>query len=261
MAQHSRYWSCSKLANKIRGTDKPFALGWDEWDDWHKQAKEAHPIRYYIAEELLSSIQDFVFYIPGQIRDIRSYIKNRFVRRHYTLTSKLKRGDWHDLDTRILHCCFDELVNFVEVEKAHMLRICHTENPVEKKEISKLSDKEAGLRYLEWEMSLTHDYLDENNPLYAEPTQQAVDALWVKDAYTWWTETRPARPDPSDVSGWSEYCDRKHEGKLWSPARTDEEREESKHVLDKYHSIEKQYRDEDTNMLIELIKHRGCLWT
>jgi hypothetical protein len=69
-----------------------------------------------------------------------------------------------------------------------------------------------------------------------------------------WTETRPARPDPGDASGWSEYCDKKYEGKLWSPARTDEEREESKLLLDAYHNMEKQYTDEDTNMLIELIK-------
>ena len=36
------YWSCSKLANLIRGTTKPVALGWDEWNDWRQESEKKH---------------------------------------------------------------------------------------------------------------------------------------------------------------------------------------------------------------------------
>jgi hypothetical protein len=29
------------------------------------------------------------------------------------------------------------------------------------------------------------------------------------DLYTWWTVTRPARPDPYEASGWTAYCELK----------------------------------------------------
>ena len=34
------YWSCSRFADWIRGTNKPFALEWDDWDTWTEEAKK-----------------------------------------------------------------------------------------------------------------------------------------------------------------------------------------------------------------------------
>lgn len=263
MAQHGEYWTCSKIADKIRGTKKPTALELHTWDEWHDEAKAAHPFRYWIAEEFLGDLQDFIFYIPGKYRDLRYWIRNRFIRRHYALTSKLNKNQWHDLDTRILHCCFDELVNFVHQEKGHMQKISYTADD----EIKNLSDRDAGLMYLDWEISLTHDYLEKDDPLYYVPTLQAENAKWIKEAYLWWTEVRPNRPDPMEVSGWSEYCDsaERKDGKRvlsWlTQDKTPEEREFVKSILDNMHSLENQYSEEDTNMLIELVKRRGSLWT
>jgi hypothetical protein len=70
-----------------------------------------------------------------------------------------------------------------------------------------------------------------------------------------------------DASGWSDLCERR---RLANPGkgfmgilsdRTDEEREESRKVLDVSSRIELKYDEEDTAMMIRLIKIRDHLWT
>ena len=87
----------------------------------------------------------------------------------------------------------------------------------------------------------------------------------VLELYDWWKNTHPTRIDPHDASGWSEICDRRREGEdddyiMWGD-RTDEERAESTAALNRCTEIEQQYEDEDTEMLIRLIKIRKSLWT
>ena len=58
MAQHGNYWSCSALADWLRGTHKPTAETSTGWRDWENAAKLAHPFRYWMADEALDYIQD-----------------------------------------------------------------------------------------------------------------------------------------------------------------------------------------------------------
>ena len=46
MAQHSSYWSGSKLADKIRGTDKLKMGTGTAWREWREEAKAKHKFRY-----------------------------------------------------------------------------------------------------------------------------------------------------------------------------------------------------------------------
>src|SRR5664279_3554349 len=116
----SNYWTCSKLADWLRGTPKPLAGTAEEWNAWKKTAK-AKKIRYWLVEEGLDYLQDLVRWPANRINDVRCYIKTRWVLKSHALTSNLKRGEWYDFDTRMLHGVFDELVNFVEIEQAWML--------------------------------------------------------------------------------------------------------------------------------------------
>ena len=50
MAQHTRYWSCTPLADWIRGTKKLSAGTAEEWDDWTTTAQMKHNFRYWLAE-------------------------------------------------------------------------------------------------------------------------------------------------------------------------------------------------------------------
>jgi hypothetical protein len=122
----SNYWSCSKFADWLRGTIKPLAGTAEEWNAWEKTAK-AKKIRYWLAEEGLDHLQNFVRWPANRISDVRCYINNRWITRSHALTSNLKRGNWYDFDTRLLHAVFDELVNFVEIEQAWKLVICSEE--------------------------------------------------------------------------------------------------------------------------------------
>jgi hypothetical protein len=114
----SNHWSTGKFADFVRGTPMLKCGTSEEWKAWTKQAKEKHPIRYWVAEELLDKFQDIVMYPIDKLYEIKYWFLNYFISKTHALTSDLKRGSWYELDERILHCLFTELVNFVEKEKS-----------------------------------------------------------------------------------------------------------------------------------------------
>lgn len=243
----NRYWSSSKLGLWI--LPRPEAASSEEWRAWEKNAKENTPIRYFIVEEFFDFVQNVVNYIPDKINNVRYYIKNRYSTKTHTLTSNLQKGLYHELDERILHSMFDELVNFIKHEKGWMELISHRDKYPNKKVTI-----EMGLEYLRWESTLTKDYLDSDDPDYNTKTEQAIVADWIIEAYHWWTVERPSRPDPMEESGWSEYCDT-HDYLF------NDDRNTIRPMLDRMDQLEMQYYDEDTEMLIQLIKYRNRLWT
>jgi hypothetical protein len=60
MPSRANYWSCSKFANWLRGTAKPGAATSKGWREWKNEAQRSHPVRYWIAEEGLGYVQDFL---------------------------------------------------------------------------------------------------------------------------------------------------------------------------------------------------------
>ena len=273
------YWSCSRLADKIRGTIKPSALELGKWDEWEQYAKATHPIRYWLVEEGFDYVQKFINWPADCINSIRYWLNNRFVTRTHQLTSKLKPGQWHEFDERILHCVFDELVNFVEIEKAWM-KVCWGDEETRKKYALPFWRKQwwtrwflqwrcpqAGIDHLLWEMSLTNvDYVDPSDPEYGKPTHQALKAQEILDLYQWWTVVRPARPDPYEASGWTAYCEASREangGKIFPTSGKDNPKlkKMSKAAHAKLDKMEKAYDAEDEAKLIQLIKLRKGLWT
>lgn len=278
MAQHSRYWSCTDLADWIRGNYKLKMGTNDEWDEWHKKAKSEHPIRYWIAEEGLDYLQDFVTWPIRKIYDAKYYINNRWVTRTHALTAHsrdIKPGKWCDVGNRFLPCLFNELVDFVEIEQAWSHIAWSGKEAREKYNAPFWAtgwfrwrtwrSPEAGIDHLMWAMTLTNEeWLEEDKKHLAEPTYQAKSAKEIYELYTWWKEVYPNRPDPYDVSGWTTYCEAKRElndGKLFGSKDTKELKKQSNQSLKLLQKIEKQYQDEDTAMMIRLIKIRNSLWT
>lgn len=269
------YWSCSKFADWLRGTVKPISGTCEEWNAWKKEAKQKS-FRYWLAEDGLDYLQNII-YAPITLRDmIHCHISNRFVAKTHTLTSKLKRGQWHEFDTRLLHSAFDELINFVETELAHQYYIWTT-NDREKYQIpwyrkfSRLGFwrcPEAGLDYLNWAAQLKNDeeWLDKNNPEFGKPTQQALAAQEILILYNWWKNERPNRPDPHDASGLNAHYDKKTKNanendndtlsQIFSSNKTEDERA----MLKLAAKLEEEQDNEDTDMLIRLIKIRQFLW-
>jgi hypothetical protein len=266
-----KYWSCSNLADAIRGTPKLDSGTREDWEDWSAKAKSAHPIRYWIAEEGLDKIQTIIRWPVDVMYSIKYYVANRWVTKTHTLTSTLPRGQWHELDTRLLHCMFDELVNFVEVDLAWKHLVWEGEEERRKYRAPWYAFgwgrtrtwrcPEAGLAHLDWEAELNCDEscgYSVDHADYGKPTSQALAAKEIKELYLWWKNVYPNRPDQYDTSGWYDVCD---EVDVFRSNHTPEQREQIDKSLDKAHEIERQYDEEDAAMMKRLIDVRLNLWT
>lgn len=281
MAQRSQYWSCTPFADWIRGTPKGGAKTSRGWREWRQQSQSAHPVRYWIAEEALDAVQDFIWWPVDRIYDIKYYINNRFVTCTHCLTADprdIKPGQWRDLGYRFLPCLFNELVDFVEVELAwHNIAW----DPEARKRYNPpfyawgwfrwrtWRCAESGLDNLKWQSELvwSEDECRADSPDIGQPTYQAVKAKEILELYHWWKHVRPYRVDPHDASGWSGYCARLRESDdgflagLDREDQTPEERAEVNRMLDESHRLEEQYEKEDEDMMIRLIRIRRSLWT
>lgn len=272
------YWTCSKFADWLRGTPKLYAGTGEEWDQWTSNAKRTNPLRYWMAETALGKLDDAFHWLPERINDVRYYLNNRFSSRTHTLTSSsLERGKWHEFETRLLHCSFDELVNFVEIEKA-WIHVCWNDEARAKfntpwwrknwwgRWLVQWRCPESGIEYLKWEMSLKNtEWVDPADPEYGLPTPQAVAAKEQWALYYWWKHVRPLRVDPHDYSGWTAHCEQERdEGKSILSScntRTPEEEQKIRKMLDMCSRLEENYAKEDEEMLIRLVKIRQHLWT
>ena len=279
MAQHTHYWTCSKFADWLRGTAKPGSATSEGWDEWTDTATKAHPFRYWLADEALGFLQDFVTWPTRKLYNIKYYINNRWVSRTHALTAHardIKPGHWQDVGHRFLPCLFNELVDFVEVELA-WFHIAW--DPEARKKFDSpwyasgwfrtrtWRSRVAGLANLEWQRQLrwTEDEVGAGHKLLGKLTDQAVKAQEILDLYTWWTETYRNRPDAYEASGWSAYCETSriaNSGRLsFSSDKTPELKKMGNQALKLLHKIEADYEKEDTDMLIRLIKVRHGLWT
>lgn len=276
----SNYWSIGAFADWLRGTPKISYGTSAQWKEWKKTARGRHPIRYWLAEEALDQLQNFVNYIPDRLNDVRYYINNRWVSRSHSLTAHprdIKPGDWSDVGHRFLPCLFNELVDFVEVETAW--HHCAWDEEARAKyappwwrqrwlRLRTWRCPEAGVAHLEWAAALTmgasFSYLPSHKD-YSKPTAQAMAAQEILDLYYWWTEEYPNRPDPYDASGWSEYCNKKRSDDpddiFGIVGDSKESRAESRRALKKLQQLEAQYKKEEEAMMIRLIKIRESLWT
>lgn len=266
----TRYWTCSKFADFLRGTPKGGAKTAEEWEQWEISAEKAHPFRYWLADTALDKVQDVVTWPVRKLYDVKYHLLNRYVTRTHALTSSLAVGQWHEFDQRMLYCLFDELVNYVEVEEAWS-NIAWDSAARKKYNPPYFShgwfrtrtwrSADAGLDKLRWAASLT----DEDAAGQTVPTRQAEAAAEIIALYEWWTTVYPNRPDPMDASGWSQICSRRRErnSSLLSLLgdKSTEEAEEIAEALKLCTEIEQQYDAEDTEMLIRLVKVRKSMWT
>ena len=279
MAQHSTYWSCTPFADWLRGTPKGGAKTSEGWDEWTTAAQIKHNFRYWLAEEALGHIQDFVTWPIRKVYDVKYYINNRWVSRTHSLTAHprdIKPGQWQDVGNRFLPCLFNELVDFIEIEKAWS-HIAWGDKEARAKYDPPFWASgwfrwrtwrcpQAGLDHLDWEITLTNsDYVDPSDKNYGKPTPQALRAMELKELYTWWTTIYRNRPDPYEASGWTAYCEASrlaNGGSLsFRSDKTPELKKMSKDSLKKLHKIEADYEKEDEQMMIRLIKVRHGLWT
>ena len=275
----SRYWSCSKFADWLRGTNKLSSATGQGWAQWEQASKTSHPVRYWLAEEGLSYLQDFVYYIPDRLNDIRYYINNRWVSHSHALTAHardIQPGTWSDVGNRFLPCLFNELVDFVEVETAWH-HCAWSEEARAKFNVPWHRSgwlrwrtwrcPQAGIEHLVWAGQLR---VDENDPT-SEYTYQAQSAQEILSLYHWWVDVYPTRQAPHDMSGWTAWCDRRRKKgaekglgatrSLFGEDETPAEQKTSRKLIELSQTIEQQQNQEDEDMMVRLIRVRQSLWT
>lgn len=267
----SNYWSCSKFADWLRGSSKAPAMTALGWREWRLSAKTAHPLRYWLAETALDSIQNFINYPMSRVYDLKYWLINRYITKTHSLNSNLKRGQWHEFDSRLLHSAFDTLIDFVEIEEAWSNIAWDGKARLKYKAPKHASGwfrsrtwrcPEAGLDKLKWASGLTNaDWLAEDQKHLAEPTHQAKVALEILELYDWWKNKRPNRADVMDASGWSALCEKNRKDDDLFGLLNSSPTEESRIALDLCQKMEEAYDLEDEEMLIKLVRIRKSIWT
>ena len=265
----SNYWSCSRFADWVRGLDKPGSATLKDWRAWRKKTQIDHPIRYWITEVALDQIQDFVNWPRDLYLKFRTWWRNRYVERTNSLTAHpddVAPGQWCDLGDRILYCMFNELRDYVEVEKAGLWVAWNSAESLADgiparhfawRRSRRWRSVSAGLRSLEGEAALR----DSHN----HPTYQAAAAQEVLFLYNWWTVTRPARVPAGIASGHS-ACIKRHNSVQSSIdeddwAWLDDDLQASAAAAQqRSENIAEYYEAEDQEMLIRLVKVRKLLW-
>ena len=253
------YWTCGKFADWIRkhtGVDpKPHAATAEEWCEWH--GNNDHKLGSKIADEWLDVLQDIWMFIPDVYHRVSVYVRNRYIDKPHYLDTKLTKGEWHEFDTRLVHGMFEALVTFVEDEKASMQRWTSDEK-------FKLPNAEKGIQYLEWEMTLGEEKPDD--PDYHPMPEQAARAKETLEIYYWWKNERPKRKEPGEAVGLWAFHDkhRNDEDGFWcmmSHKFEGEDKKEYHRLLDLSNEEETRQYNEDTEMMIRLVKLRNALWT
>lgn len=230
----------------------------DEWHEWEQEFIKQAPIRYWITRKL-----PYLTWYPvkWKYEAVQDWLRYRVNRRYHIVDTGLNPG-YYDTDTLILHTNFNLLKKFVEVEKASMYRFCHESGEEAQSSLNKLLGRRRvinplnGIKYLEWEATLDTDEQEPN------PHQAAV-AREVIELYTWWVFDRPAReelespPEPE--------CDN---NRSFMHRMTDAYRKKHPEYYADFQQWckdhreqEERWEEEDTEMLIRLVKIRKSLWT
>ena len=273
---HRGYWSCSKFSDWLGGSKKPPHATAEGWDEFNKEAKNKHPIRFWMADTLLDCIQDVVCYPYHVVYSTKCYLNNRYITKSHALTADkrdIQPGSWRDVGDRFLPCLFNELVDFVEIESAHMNMMWNDDSekynrPWWASKLLRFKEfrcREAGVNYLVWASKLTSGTtygLLETDADYNKQTLQAIGAIEILELYEWFTLSYRNRPDPYDLIADEEWYKTDPCGMLYDGVTISQKQKEyKKAILDQIQQIEKDNKQEETDMLIRLVNIRDHLWT
>lgn len=196
----------------------------EEWDNWHFEEQKRRPIKYWVLNDLKS-----YYYALHRtlIQNPKDYIRYRFFKKFHIVKLKHLTPGYYDIDRRMTYAMFSLLEEYIENELANMYEFSH------KKESKGLTKIEKGLKRLKWEASLDDPASIDYSP---EQAQMAKEVLTL---YSFWQSK--LKPQYDIRTSWLSLPN------------------SNKYKLHNF----KEYLDyeEETEMLIRLIKIRNGLWT
>lgn len=203
--------------------ERPYALSALGWHEHNKKMKEKYPIRFTIEEILDDTSIQLSVWKRRFWTDIIWWVKHRTTHKFHVIQIPTLSPGFYDKDTQILHGMFGLLTDYIEVEK--------------------------GLEVFNWDA-------DEDK---AKIRDEMV-AL-----YDWWTKTRPNRVDVLDELS-EESFPEEFDGEVLGWMAFDEKYpdhesvKKRKEVYKRSWKQEEDFDNEDTEMLIRLIRIRKHLW-
>ena len=174
------------------------------------------------------------FYRPKflhKLSNLKYYFLHRFIwRSHMFHVRGIRKGTYYDTDVYMFHALFSMLVDYVEIECAHMNRISFRFRTLPDTEMS--SEQllynitpwfDRLINRAKWNERLGLDYLNWEIALGDESPRQSNAAKQIKELYEWYKYERPNRPDS--------------------------------------YVFEDRHYKEDTQKMIELVNLRSSMWT
>lgn len=239
----------------------PGSMSSKGWRLFDKEFRERAPIRYWITHEFkYSTVQPLKF----KYRRISDWVRYRTTDRYHVVKTGLPPG-YCDVDTKMLHTNFTMLKDFVECEQGwhkycwhpdgHKSAPWYTKLPLYWRFVKFRSPK-WGIEHLEWASTLD----DPNLPVHERAVGQAEDAREILALYYWWVRDRPARTEIE----YKEYSDQGLGilGSLDDDFDKDApDYREYKESIAQSIDQEQAWYEEDTEMLIRLVRIRRGLWT
>ena len=288
----SRHYTSSApvawVRSKVFKIEKPLALPWGGWDDWDAELRAKRPIAYFLTEVFPVWLEVIPNYTTKYYTDLRVYVLN--IRNHtHHLDSTLEKGVYHDFSERMLYSLFDSFVEYIEVDEAYSSITWYDESSQKKYKVPfrmrhpvlnwgrAWRCPEAGIDHMKWEME---QGLGDGTDIGAD--RQMASAYEKMALYTWWKVIRPARGESWEASGFRAFWNKmdakygnemetkklsKHRssrgwlGLSGKSCMTAAEKATYKKLSEAKDKLEDDWEDEDTEMMIRLIKLRKQLWT
>lgn len=225
-----RYTFSSIVRKLFKMTPQPKYATIQEWQYWEETSKKENPFIYWFLGDFLYKLEHIAMSPYNLFDSFRVYVRNRFFDKTHTLQTRLKKGRYWEIDTKILHGCFEALVDFVEIENTTMM--LWTNNEEAKKywryksrifRFKSIRSRELGLKYLRTTSGTDPEYV-----VCQKRDQEIIDL------YLWWKDERPKRVDPYMLKD--------------TPITS---------IIE----LDTQQEEEDTEKLKQLIGLRGGLWT
>lgn len=229
------------------------------WKSFDREYKERAHVRYFIYQTMHRKI---VLPIKWKYEAIWDYVRYRTWDKYHVLQTGLA-PDYISLDRQMLHVNFHLLKEFVEVEQAWSSYAWSEErkDTWQQKHLpfyrffKPFRRPDLGIKHFEWAATLDDPAL----PPHEQSPKQAQDAREVLALYKWWVTDRPSRIEiPIPVREERTVDD------MYDLFDEDEDPVKKKARFDIYEQREEQstsWDQEDTEMLIRLIKIRSGLWT